>query len=216
MKHIFYIVLITALVSAASVTRAQTRGVSLLRTGPGLAFFTGSGAYGSTPSFGFNIGVAPKVPLSEHFYLKPELALAKKGGRLEYGTNSIFSGSVKYRLYYLDCPVIIGVQLGDRWAIEGGGYSALKLGANFSFEGTFSEGYGTFSGDALKGLDYGLVGGVVFKSRLLHLGLRYTHGLTPVVQNNNLSGAGPLLGNAVNNTLQLTIQKARHKRFRDN
>lgn len=207
MKVIFKILFFLTLCFATASTSAQAIKVSLLRTGPGVAFFTGSNAASSVPAFGFNIGAAPTVQLSEWFYLKPEIAIAKKGGRLDYVSPGIYSGSVKYRIYYIDCPIMIGANLSRRLSIEAGGYSAVKLGANFNFEGTFAGGYGTFAGDALKSVDYGLACGITFKARILHIGLRYTHGLTPVIQDSGHNSAAPLLGSAVNNTVQLTIQK---------
>lgn len=201
------IILVTSLWISIASAFAQSNNLSLLRMGPGVAFFTGSNSAGSAPAFGFNIGVAPIFQLSDQFYLKPEFALAKKGGRLEYVLPEIYSGFIKYKIYYIDCPIMIGVNLSRKLSIEAGGYSAVKLGANLNFEGTFASGYGTFASEALKSVDYGLACGIVFKSWILQIGLRYTHGLAPVIQDIDHNSAVPLLGNAVNNTVQLTIQK---------
>lgn len=203
------ILLCATLYFAIAPANAQAPKLSMLRTGPGIAFFSGTNAASSVPAFGFNIGLALSVQLSEQFYVKPEIALAKKGGKLEYTSQSIYSGYVQYRVYYLDLPVMIGARISDTWAIEAGGYGALKLGATFNFQGTFAAGYGTFNSDVLNRIDYGLAGGIVFKSRFLLIGLRYTHGLNPVVSNTGNSSATLLLGNAANNTFQLSIQKVR-------
>ncbi len=80
----------------------------------GRRFFSGTNAASSVPAFGFNIGLAPTVQLSKQFYVKPEIALAKKGGKLNYTSQSIYSGYVQYRVYYLDLPVMVGARISDK------------------------------------------------------------------------------------------------------
>lgn len=204
--------LVSLLCVLVSFAFAQSTSVSVLRTGPGVAFFTGANTASSVPAFGFNIGVAPIVRLSDLFYLKPEIALAKKGGKLEYKLPEIYSGNIKYRIYYIDCPIMVGVSLSRRLSIEAGGYSSFKLGANFNFAGTFAGSHGSFASGALKALDYGILGGIVLKTSILQVGLRYSHGLTTVVNGNDDNSAARLLSQAVNNSVQLTIQKLHLRR----
>ena len=196
------------LCGAVMTANAQVSKASMLRTGPGVSFFTGHNGSKSIPSFGFSIGLAHTFPLSKKIYLKPEIAVSKKGGKIDYDMSGVFTGHVKYRIYYLNAPVMCGVTLTDWLLLEAGIYGAIKLGGSFDFQGNFATGYETFTQKNLKSLDYGTVVALVFQTGWAQLGLRYSHGLCPVLGSDN-TNATALLGNAGNNSLQITIQKTR-------
>lgn len=197
----------------AIIAKAQAGKKSILRTGPGVSFFTNDKGTKSIPAFGFSIGLSPTLPLGKQIYLKPEIDISKKGGRLDYDIPGIYTGNVKYRIYYLDFPVMAGIRLNSWMALEAGVYGALRLSGNFDFQGTFSTGYGVFDRDDLKPFDYGAVTALIFQSRVASIGLRYSHGLSPVATSGN-NNAALLLGNATNNTLQFCIQKMRLRKKR--
>ncbi|MBO9564380.1 MAG: PorT family protein [Niastella sp.] len=187
---------------------AQRAGTSPLKIGLGVSYFSHH-AYGkSVPRAGISIGLAPTIRLSRAAYLKPEVAFSMKGSRIDYNAAGLFNGNVRYQLNYLDIPIVIGLRANHWLALEAGGYGAIKLGGSFDFEGTFAAGYGTFDRDDLHGFDYGPVAGVALQSRLLLFNIRYYYGLRSIAANEE---AGLLLGDATNNSIQLSIQM---KRFR--
>lgn len=184
---------------------------SILRTGPGLSYFSGHEGSRGVPRMGLSIALAPTFTLSEQFYLKPELAFSMKGGKIEYNSSGVFNGSVRYRINYFELPLLLGIRPLDWLAFELGGYGAVEVGGNFDFTGTFSYGYGVFDRDDLNDFDYGVTMGVVFRSRRLHLGIRYYHGLQEVSSG---SASHVLLGDAAMRTFQLTLQKVRQRKRR--
>lgn len=208
LSHLSLIAVFAFLLQPATAQLART---SPLKLGLGISYFSHH-AYGeSVPRAGISIGLAPTIRLSRAAYLKPEVAFSMKGSRIDYNTAGIFNGNIRYQLNYLDIPVVIGLRA-NRWlAVEAGGYGAIKLGGSFDFQGSFAAGYGTFDRDDLHGFDYGPVAGVALQSRLLLFNLRYYHGLRSIAANEE---AGLLLGDAANNTIQLSVQMKRFRKKR--
>ena len=207
-----YILLLALCMCYMGSISAQMGKPSILKTGAGINFFSDHNGSQSVPIAGLSIGLSPDFTLSKRFYLKPEIAFSMKGGRIDYSAGNIFNGNVRYHINYLELPVMIGLRANAWLALEAGVYGAVKLGGDLDFQGSFTYGYGVFDRDDLEDLDYGPAAGVVLKSRFIQIGIRYYHGLNPVAANEK---SGFLLGNAVNNTVQLCIQTKRFRRKKD-
>ncbi len=208
-KTRLYIILVLCLCYTNPIS-AQMGKTSILKAGVGINFFSNHNGSQSVPIMGVSVGLSPTLPLSKRIYLRPEISFSMKGGRIDYLAGNIFNGNVRYHINYLEVPVMIGIQANAWLALEAGAYGAIKLGGNFDFQGSFTYGYGIFDRDDLEDFDYGSAAGVVLKTRFIQIGIRYYHGLNSVADNEK---SGLLLGDAVNNTVQLCIQT---KRFRRN
>ncbi|MFC7526550.1 outer membrane beta-barrel protein [Parapedobacter sp. GCM10030251] len=192
-------------------TAAQAGRPSLFKLGTSVSFFSGHHGDQGGPRIGFSGGIAPTIPLSLRVYLRPEVAFSMKGGRIDYSTADVFSGNVRYRINYFEFPLVLGIHA-NRWlGVELGGYAALKTGGKFDFQGTFAYGYGTFDRDDLDSYDYGPVFGLVLHSRRLQFGIHYYYGLNAIAANDR---SRTLLGNAANQTIQVSIQRKRLRRKR--
>jgi len=202
---------LATLLAFSTVTAfAQTGRPSLFKVGAGISFFTDHRGYQSVPRIGLSVGVAPTIPLSYRAYIKPEVSFSTKGGRIDYKAAEVFSGKASYRIDYFDSPLVLGVRLHRRLAVEIGGYAAVKVNGRFDFQGTFAFGYGTFDRKDLSSYDYGPVMGIILHSRRVLVGVRYYYGLNAVAANDR---SRVLLGNAANGTIQLYLQMKRFRRW---
>ncbi len=156
----------------------------------------------ANPRVRLHAGLASNIYLKHKLYLQPGLGLSLKGGKILY-SNDLFNGDAVYRLTYIEFPLMLGVKLLDKLAVEMGGYGALLVNSNFDFNGTFSTGYGAFGYEELNVFDYGLSGGVVFNVARFKIGVKYYHGLQKIASS-SISEA--FLGDATNHTLQVNIQ----------
>ncbi len=175
---------------------------NLLKVGANISYLN---TYNYIPKFRFYIGIAPTLSLSGKTYVKPELALSFKGGHVNYN-EPFFDGYASYNLNYLELPLVFGFKPTDKVSFEIGGYGALLLLSNFRFDGDFFYGYGSFGQGEISTLDYGLVSGIVFNTNRLNIGIRYQYGLEKVAKGNT---AQTFLGNALNQTIQITFQRNR-------
>ena len=195
--------------NSTSLNQRPARKGGLLKIGIGISQFNTAD---NSPKVRFHAGLAPTFPISDEFYIKPEIALSLKGSNNVYHGN-YFDGDVTYRLGYLEFPIVVGFKPAEKIAFEFGGYGAFLLESNFDFDGTFLSGYGTFGQGELNTTDYGMVGGLVLSGRRVKIGLRYYYGFQEVASS---ATARTFLGTATNQTIQLYLQRRTiRERFRE-
>lgn len=59
---------------------------------------------------GFNLGVFVNMPLNEAVSIQPEFLYSQKGAKLAYD-NALATGEAKFRLNYLEVPVLLKLNL---------------------------------------------------------------------------------------------------------
>lgn len=83
----------------------------LLKFGTDISFFSSGLEARHIPVTGFHVGLAPSFLLSPTVYFKPEAAFSMKGGRMNYDSGfGHFNGDVRYRINYLEFPVMFGIK----------------------------------------------------------------------------------------------------------
>jgi opacity protein-like surface antigen len=136
---------------------------------------------------GFQVGGFAEIKISEKFAVQPELMYSAQGG--ENSTSESFGGDtfnseVKYKLGYINIPVMAKYYVAKSFSLEAGPQIGFLVSAKGDY--TFSGGGESESGsedikDTVSSVDFGLnVGAGYDFTENLSAGLRYNFGLTNV------------------------------------
>lgn len=149
---------------------------------------------------GFNAGFYGQILSTDVFAIQPELLYTTKGSENEY--DGIIDQTVKFKLNYLEVPLLAVFKLGDVAEIHAGGYGSYLLGANVSYSGDIANGGENLDRDNFKTFDYGLVGGLGLNFGDVQIGTRYNYGLVKLAKTDN---AKAFLGNSKNSVAQVYV-----------
>jgi len=110
---------------------------------------------------GFNVGFFAKAPITSFIALQPEINFTTKGSELTYN-NGFAQGKAKFRMNYIEVPLLLVVNLTKNFNIHGGPYLAYLIDGNvkndsdvnaFDFENNINN-------DDFNRFDAGLAGGL--------------------------------------------------------
>lgn len=149
---------------------------------------------------GFNAGFYGQILSTDVFAIQPELLYTTKGSENEY--DGIIDQTVKFKLNYLEVPLLAVFKLGDVAEIHAGGYGSYLLGANVSYSGDIANGGENLDRDNFKTFDYGLVGGLGLNFGDVQVGTRYNYGLVKIAKTDN---AKTFLGDSKNSVAQVYV-----------
>lgn len=153
---------------------------------------------------GFNAGIFISLPLTEMFSIQPEFLYSTKGAELVYD-NAFAQGTGKFRLNYIEVPVLLKVNLTNNLNIHAGPYFAYLIDAkisnesssgNFDFEDNLNN-------DDFNKFDYGLSAGIGFDFDSFGIGARYNYGLATVGKERNFLGSTYTFPDAKNSNLSI-------------
>lgn len=153
--------------------------------------------------YGFNAGVYATLPISDFIAIQPEILFTTKGAELDYN-NAIASGNTKFRLNYIEVPLLVRVNITKNFNIHAGGYASYLVSSKVTGDGDiiFDQEIDT---DNLNKFDAGLSAGVGVDFNPISIGLRYNHGLTTVGKERTLAGTTYTFPDAKNNNLTLYL-----------
>jgi hypothetical protein len=154
---------------------------------------------------GLNIGFYGNFPLGEKVAFQPELNFTTKGSEVTYN-NLLDSGTRKFRLSYLEAPLLIKANLTKNFNLQFGPYLAFLVDSkikNVSSDGSYT--VDELDEDDFNRFDAGLSGGVGFDFDTVGIGLRYNYGLKTVGKDQNIGGATYNALNAKNSNANLYI-----------
>ena len=137
----------------------------------------------------FNAGFYATIPLTGSIAIQPEFLYSRKGAELEYD-NAFATGKAKFKLNYIEVPVLIKINLTDNLNIHAGPYFAYLIDAkvtNEDSDGTinFEEEY---DNDDFNKFDVGLSAGLGFDFNSIGIGARYNYGLSTVGKERDFGG----------------------------
>lgn len=138
---------------------------------------------------GFNGGLFLELPITKQIALMPELLYTTKGAEVKYD-NSFFSGAGKFRLNYIEIPVLLKVNLTENFNLHFGPYAAFLVDSKITNE----DANGTINfeqavnKDDLNNFDYGLAAGLGFDFESFGIGARYNYGLNTVGKTKTILG----------------------------
>lgn len=153
---------------------------------------------------GFNIGLFAKFPLAEKFALQTEAYYTNKGAKLTYD-DSFGSGSTKFKLDYIEVPLLAVYNITQNFNVHAGGYVGYLISGkvtNESESGAFDfvEDLNT---DDFNRIDAGLAFGLGYDFNPINIGVRYYYGLTVVGKEQTFSGFNLTFPDAKNSALQV-------------
>ena len=137
----------------------------------------------------FNAGVYATFPLSDFIAIQPEVLYSVKGAQLTYD-NAFATGEAKFKLNYIEVPVLAKFNVTKNLNIHAGPYFAYLVdaqvkneteGGSFDFEENFNN-------DDFNKFDAGISAGLGLEFDSLGFGARYNFGMTKIGKETNIGG----------------------------
>jgi hypothetical protein len=153
--------------------------------------------------YGFNAGVYATLPVSDFVAIQPEILFTTKGAELDY--NNVFaSGNAKFKLSYIEVPLLVRVNITKNFNVHAGGYASYLVDSKVTGNGdiNFNQRIDT---DDLNKFDAGLAAGVGVDFNPISIGLRYNYGLTTVGKERTVAGTTYTFPDAKNSNLTLYL-----------
>ncbi len=153
--------------------------------------------------YGFNAGVYATLPISDFVAIQPEILFTTKGAELDY--NNVFaSGNAKFRLNYIEVPLLVRVNITKNFNVHAGGYASYLVSSKVTGDGdiAFDQQIDT---EDLNKFDAGLSAGVGVDFNPISIGLRYNYGLTTVGKERTVAGTTYTFPDAKNSNLTLYL-----------
>lgn len=154
----------------------------------------------------FNAGIYTTFPLTDFIAIQPELLYSRKGSELVYD-NAFASGTAKFKLNYIELPVLLKINLAKNLNIHAGPYFAYLVDAqitNESDSGSFDF-QDNYDNDDFNRFDTGLAAGVGIDLDKVGIGLRYNYGLSTVGKERTVAGQTYTIPDGKNSNLSLYL-----------
>ncbi len=110
----------------------------------------------------------------------------QKDAELEYN-NAFASGTGKFRLNYIEVPLLLRVNITKNFNVHAGGYASYLVSSKVSGDGDFNFDE-DINADDLNRFDAGLSAGVGVDFSPISIGLRYNYGLTTIGKERTVAG----------------------------
>jgi hypothetical protein len=153
--------------------------------------------------YGFNAGVYATLPVSDFIAIQPEILFTTKGAELDYN-NAFLQGNAKFKLNYIEVPLLVRVNITKNFNVHAGGYASYLVSSKVTGDGdiNFDEAVDT---DDLNKFDAGIAAGVGVDFNPISVGLRYNYGLTTVGKERTFAGTTYTFPDAKNSNLTLYV-----------
>lgn len=152
---------------------------------------------------GYHFGAFLNLPISDGFAIQPEVLYSTKGSKAEYhqdlGFLGQFDADTKFKLDYIDVPILAVFRVGDAFEIHAGPYIGFLMNSKFEVDGDV-ELEDDLDKDNFKSMDYGLTGGIAINFSAIQVGARYNYGLQKIQDSD---ATDLLLGDAKNSYFQV-------------
>lgn len=154
----------------------------------------------------FNAGLYASIPLTSALAIQPEFLFSRKGSELEYD-NAFATGKAKFKLNYIEVPVLLKVNIAENFNIHAGPYFAYLIDAqvtnetdsgNFNFEENIDN-------DDFNKFDYGLSAGFGFDFNSFGIGARYNYGLSTVGKERDILGTSYTVPDGKNSNISVYL-----------
>ena len=155
---------------------------------------------------GFNAGVFIKMPLAKSFSVQPELYFTTKGSEVSY--NNLFaSGNARFRLSYLELPVLLVWNINSNFNIHSGPCIAYLLSGDVTNESSaplfdFEK---NIDVNDYNRMDASVAVGAAIDIRKISLGARYNYGVTTIGKERDYLGNTYRFPDAKNSVLNVYV-----------
>ena len=153
--------------------------------------------------YGFNAGAYSTLPISDFVAIQPEILFTTKGSELEYN-NALASGNAKFKLNYIEVPLLVRVNITKNFNVHAGGYASYLVSSKVTGSGDidFNEDVDT---DDLNKFDAGIAAGIGVDFSPISVGLRYNYGLTTIGKERTVAGTTYTFPDAKNSNFSLYL-----------
>ncbi len=154
----------------------------------------------------FNAGLVAILPITDMIALQPEVIYSGKGAELKYD-NAFAEGNAKFRLSYIEVPILLRFNLTDNFSLQAGPYLSYLVNADIKSESDndiFNSQVDLDTNDFNK-FDYGLAAGVEFDLNPIGIGARYNYGLANVGKERTVGGTSYTFPDAKNSAISLYV-----------
>lgn len=155
---------------------------------------------------GFNAGVFAKLLITKSIAIQPELLYTTKGAELKYN-NPFVNGQAKFRLNYIEVPVLLIVNLTENFNIHAGPYFAYLIDgkATNNSQGTLFDIEQNLKNEDYNKFDTGLSVGLGFDKNQFGFGVRYNYGLQKVGKERSFLGTNFTFPDGKNSVINLYL-----------
>jgi hypothetical protein len=153
---------------------------------------------------GFNVGLFGKVPITQKVAFQPELYFTTKGAEVTYN-NTFVDGIARFKLNYIELPVLLAINVTDNFNIHTGLYASYLVSGKVKNESNvnlfdFEE---NIEADDYNRFDVGFAVGAGIDFGSLGIGVRYNYGLTTVGKERSFLGTTYTFPDAKNGVLNI-------------
>jgi hypothetical protein len=211
MKKLIHLSLLITLLLQTSLLSAQETSSRImprigLKGGLNLSNFFTQDIDDENALIGFNAGLFIKMPVTKSFAVQPELYFTTKGSQVSY--NNLFaSGDARFRLSYLEMPVLLVWNINSNFNIHGGpciGYLLSGDVTNESSAPIFDFEKNIDVNDYNK-MEASVAVGAAIDIRKISVGLRYNYGITTVGKEKDYLGTVYRFPDAKNSVLNVYL-----------
>lgn len=151
---------------------------------------------------GFNIGLYAKLPVTNSISIQPEVYYTGKGAEVVYN-NAFANGTAKFKLNYIEVPVMLVANVTKNFNVQVGPYAAYLISGkttNESNNGAFNF-ENNINKDDFNKIDAGVAAGLGIDLETVSFGVRYNYGLTKVGKERSYSGTNYTFPDGKNSVL---------------
>ncbi len=161
---------------------------------------------------GFNIGVFSKAAINGMLAFQPELYFTTKGAEITYN-NDFVNGTARYRLDYLEMPLLLVVNVTDNFNIHFGPYASYLLSGKvknvsnvtfFNFEDQIDV-------RDFNRLDAGMAAGLGLDLGTVSFGTRFNYGFTKAGKEKTFNGTSYRFPDGNNGVLSFYMSVPLHE-----
>lgn len=151
---------------------------------------------------GFNLGLFSKVPITKNVAFQPELYFTTKGAEVSYN-NAFVDGIARFKLNYIELPVLLAINVTDNFNIHAGPYAAYLLSGKVTNESNVNlfDFEDNINSDDFNRFDAGIAVGAGLDFGSLGIGVRYNYGFTTVGKERSFLGTTYTFPDAKNGVL---------------
>ena len=126
----------------------------------------------------FNAGLFVNMPVTDFLAIQPEFLFSRKGSELTYD-NALATGKAKFKLNYLEVPVLLKANITPNLNIHAGPYVGYLIDAQITNETSNStfDFEDNLNNDDFNKFDAGISVGIGFDFESTGIGARYNYGL---------------------------------------
>ena len=131
---------------------------------------------------GFNIGLYAKVPVTNSISVQPEIYYTGKGAEVVY--NTPVNGTAKFKLNYIEVPVMLVANVTKNFNVQVGPYAGYLISGKTTNESGTYNFQDNINTDDFNKIDAGVAAGLGIDLETVSFGVRYNYGLTKVGKEN--------------------------------